>query len=141
MKEDLIAPCGINCAICSGYLAYSRGIPKKRGAISHCLGCRPRDKRCAYLKGHCEQIVNGSLRFCHECRQFPCQRLRHLDERYVKTYNVSPIANLRYLAAEGGAAFLEDQKQRYRCGRCGGTLCVHNGKCYNCDRIESWRGR
>ncbi len=64
MKEDLIAPCGMNCAVCSSYLAYSKGIPQKRGAISHCAGCRPRNKQCAYLKGHCDQISKGLLRFC-----------------------------------------------------------------------------
>jgi hypothetical protein len=30
MNEDLIAPCGMNCGRCNGYLAYSKGISKKR---------------------------------------------------------------------------------------------------------------
>jgi hypothetical protein len=37
MKEfdkALIVPCGMNCGICSAYLAYSRNIPRKRGKLS-----------------------------------------------------------------------------------------------------------
>jgi hypothetical protein len=37
MKEsnkDLIAPCGMNCGICSAYLAYSRNIPRKKARLS-----------------------------------------------------------------------------------------------------------
>jgi hypothetical protein len=45
MREDLVAPCGMNSGPCSGYIAYCRGIPKKRGVIGHCRGCRPRQKR------------------------------------------------------------------------------------------------
>jgi hypothetical protein len=36
---DLVAPCGINCGICKAYLAYSRGVPRKKGEVSHCTGC------------------------------------------------------------------------------------------------------
>lgn len=139
MNEDLIAPCGMNCGTCSGYLAYSKGIPKKRGAINHCRGCRPRKKRCAYLKGHCDQISKGIVNFCHECKQFPCPRLRHLDERYMKNFQVSLIANLRHISEEGVTAFLEDERERHRCDRCGGTVCLHNGKCYDCDDVKTWR--
>ncbi len=141
MNEELVAPCGMNCGTCSGYLAYSKGIPKKRGAIIHCAGCRPRDKRCAYLKGNCHRLSKGMVRFCHECGEFPCLRLRHLDKRYVKNFNVSLIANLQRISTEGVKAFLQEEKQRYQCSRCGGTICIHNGKCYDCDPIESWRAR
>ncbi len=139
MKEDLVAPCGMNCATCSGYLAYSKAVAKKRGAISHCAGCRPRNKQCAYLKGHCDLLSKGAVDFCYECQRFPCVRLRHLDERYMKNFKVSLIGNLRQILEEGLGAFLEGEEQRHRCGRCGGTVCVHNGKCYDCDAVESWR--
>ncbi len=137
MDEKLIAPCGMNCGLCSAYLAHSRGIPKKRGAISHCVGCRSRKKRCAYLKGNCPHIASG--RFWYECDRFPCVRLQRIDKRYRINYNVSLIANLRQIAAEGLHAFLVEQEAKYRCKNCGGPVCIHNGKCYDCETIESWR--
>jgi len=33
MDKNLIAPCGINCGICSAYLAYSQNIPKKKAKL------------------------------------------------------------------------------------------------------------
>jgi len=141
MDKNLIAPCGINCGICSAYLAYSRNIPKKRGKISHCIGCRPRDKQCAYLKGNCEILRENKVDFCFECKNFPCNRLKHIDERYRNDFNMSLIENLYEIKNEGVDKFLENQKEKYKCSKCGGVICVHNKKCYDCEKIESWRGQ
>jgi hypothetical protein len=74
INKELIAPCGMNCAICSGYLAYKNNLPKVRGKISHCKGCRPRNKQCAFLKKRCEdnlKLLRGEIDFCFECDFFP----------------------------------------------------------------------
>jgi hypothetical protein len=26
--------------------------------------------------------------------------------------------------------FLQQQEEKYNCSKCGGVICVHNGKCY-----------
>ena len=82
--KNLIAPCGMNCGVCRGYLAYSRNIPKLRGEVTHCSGCLERDKQCAYLKRHCVQLKEHKIDYCFECEGFPCKRLEKLDERYRK---------------------------------------------------------
>ncbi|TAL24847.1 MAG: DUF3795 domain-containing protein [Nitrospirae bacterium] len=51
IAETLIAPCGMNCAICSRYLAYVYNLKR-----SQCVGCRPRNEKCAYLFGKCRGI-------------------------------------------------------------------------------------
>lgn len=139
MDKNLIAPCGINCGICHAYLAYLRGIPKKRGKISYCIGCRPRNKQCAYLKGNCEVIRNNIVEFCFQCKDYPCDRLKHTDERYRKDFDTSLIENLNEIKNDGIDKFLENQKKKYKCSRCGGIICVHNKKCYECEKIESWK--
>jgi hypothetical protein len=142
MKEfdrDLIAPCGMNCGICSGYLAYSRNIPKKRGKIIHCIGCRPRNKQCAFLKGYCTRLRNGKIGFCYECSDFPCYRLGHLDKRYRERYGMSMIENLNEIKKDGIDKFLKNQREKYRCPKCGGVICIHNKKCFDCEKIESWK--
>lgn len=95
MDKKLIAPCGMNCRVCREYLAYSRKIPKLRGDIIHCSGCRERNKQCAYLKGHCTQLREHKIDYYSECKEFPCKRLKKLDERYrKKQWGVSFTQNL-----------------------------------------------
>ncbi len=139
-QPELIAPCGMNCSICSGYLAYSRNIPKRRGKITHCTGCRPRNKQCAFLKGRCQKLSNNRITFCFECDDFPCYSLRHIDARYRKNYDMSMIDNLNEIKQSGIDTFLKNQRKKYKCPRCGGVICVHNRKCYDCETIENWKG-
>ena len=139
-NAGLVAPCGINCGVCSHYLAYSRNIPKKAGRISHCIGCRPRNKQCAYLKKRCKKLGNNEVEFCFECKDFPCERLKHIDERYRKNFNTSLIENLNEIKYNGISTFLENERKRHECPKCGGTASIHNGKCYDCEKIESWKG-
>jgi len=140
MKADLIAPCGMNCNLCSSYLAYSTGLPKQRGKIHHCQGCLPRGKLCGQLKRDCTKIRKAEIRFCYECASFPCDRLKTLDNRYRKNYNTSFIENLREIEKDGLDSFLRNQEKAFACEKCGEVKSIHNGKCYRCERVTSWKG-
>lgn len=107
LAENLVAPCGMNCGVCRAYLAYSRRIPKERGKITHCAGCRIRNKQCAYIKENCEQLRHHEIQFCFECADFPCHRLRTIDQRYRTRYDYSLIGNLEEVKESGMAAFLQ----------------------------------
>lgn len=135
-REDLIAPCGMNCGICGAYLSHTLNLPKKRG-YSKCIGCLPRAKKCAYLKGRCAKLRKKEIRFCFECQNFPCERLKRLDKRYRKNYNMSMIENLLEIKKNGVKEFLKKQKEKYKCPKCGGTICVHNEECYSCGYKDS----
>lgn len=130
----------MNCGICSGYLAYANNVDKKRGKIIHCSGCLPRNKRCAFVKKHCELLINNKVRFCYECPNFPCERLQTLDKRYRTKYGMSVIENLEFIRDNGIDKFLRRQAKKYKCPTCGAMICIHNGKCYHCQHIESWKG-
>jgi hypothetical protein len=138
-KFELIAPCGMDCSTCSAFLAFLNEVPKKRGHIFHCIGCRPRNKQCAYLKGQCEPLANNKISFCFECDRYPCERLRKLDHRYRRGYGVSPIENLEMIRAQGVEFFLRQQRKRHGCPQCGGMISVHNKKCFTCDKVERWK--
>ncbi len=137
---ELLAPCGMDCSTCSHYLALLNGIPKKRGKISHCSGCRPRNKQCAYLKGQCELLSKDKIEFCFECPIYPCDRLQRFDRRYRTTYNISPIQNLEDIRARGVESFLRQQRKRHGCPGCNGMISIHNQKCFACDKIIRWNG-
>ncbi|MFC1992584.1 DUF3795 domain-containing protein [Chloroflexota bacterium] len=85
MNEELIAPCGMNCGICSSYLAFKNDIRSKGIRMAYCIGCKPRDRQCAFLKRGCNLLLEGQAQYCYECDDFPCANLLKLDNKY-RTY-------------------------------------------------------
>ena len=132
MNEELIAPCGMNCGICSGYLAYKHDVKSKGIRMPYCLGCRPRDKKCAFLKKRCNLLLSGKVQYCYECSDYPCERLNHIDTRYRSLYRMSMIENLEFIGKNGINQFLEKEEEGWKCPNCGGVICCHNGICFDC---------
>ena len=132
MNEELIAPCGMNCAICSAYLARQYDVKSQGIGMPYCSGCRPRGKNCAFLKKKCELLLSGTVKYCYECNDFPCQRLSRIDARYRKHYRMSMIENLEYIRDNSINQFLEKEQEKWKCPVCGGVISCHNGVCFNC---------
>ncbi len=135
IKENLIAPCGMNCAICSKYLAYVNNLNK-----SQCSGCRPSNKKCIYLLGKCTGINNSIegtaiAKFCFECGQYPCKEIYRMDTRYRKNYKMSVKGNLDTIKNHCLADFVKSQYKEYHCSKCDGLISIHNKKCFKCDKI------
>jgi hypothetical protein len=128
---ELIAPCGMNCALCRAYNAYIHGIPRQRGKVTHCTGCLPRAKNC-YIKRGCKKLSKHQIQSCSECETMPCKKLDHLDQRYRERYSMSMVENLKIIKTQGIQEFLKSQAERYTCPSCGDVVCVHDGKCYSC---------
>jgi hypothetical protein len=123
----LIAPCGMNCALC---YAYQR-------TKNHCPGCRVDDVTKAFscincrIK-NCENFNDENKSFCYECNRFPCERLKHLDKRYRTKYNMSMIENLEYIKNNGLKKFIGYENKRWACKNCGDSICVHKNGCLKC---------
>ena len=139
MDVELIAPCGMNCGICSGYLAFKYNVKSKGVRMPYCIGCRPRDKQCAFLKKRCNLLLEGKVQYCYECEDFPCTRLQHLDKRYRSNFRMSMLENLEYIRENGIEQFLLKEEEKWKCPECGATICCHNGICFNCglDRLKN----
>ena len=71
-------------------------------------------------------------RFCLECQDFPCKRLKSLDKRYRTKYHMSMIENLIFIRDYGLAKFLKREEEKWKCRDCGEMICCHNGLCLNC---------
>jgi hypothetical protein len=125
MDASLIAPCGMNCALC---LAYQRG--KNR-----CGGCHSDNIPSAHCRTcvikKCEKRLQSGWEDCSPCEK-PCLRLKQLDKRYRTKYNMSMLENLKTIRENGMASFLVWQKGKYTCPKCGELLCVHRIKCLKC---------
>ena len=110
-NENLVAPCGMNCGICSGYLAETHDIKKQGVRMTYCRGCRPRNKNCAFLKKRCRLLSEGTVNFCYECPQFPCDQLKAIDKRYRERYHMSMLENLSFIREHGIDGFLKKKRR------------------------------
>ena len=134
IQPDLIAPCGMNCALCVAYQSQVLDLHKQGMHRQYCPGCIPRGKHCLHMAKVCDTVGKGQVRFCFDCADFPCARLKRLDKRYRSKYHMSMIANLRFIQEKGMEAFLKDQEEKWRCQTCnGGLICCHYGLCLHCD--------
>lgn len=65
-----LAPCGMNCELCHSF----------QNKKKNCPGCRRRSTNCVITRCDKRKL------YCFECSQYPCRRLRQLDERYRTHY-------------------------------------------------------
>jgi hypothetical protein len=136
ITPELIAPCGMNCALCRAYLAFSNGVPRVRGKVSHCAGCRPSAKKCCVIRA-CPKLRKNQIQSCSECDTMPCEKLAHLDKRYRECYGMSMVENVKMIKAKGMDEFLKSQKKTHSCPNCGTSMiCVHDHKCYSCGYVR-----
>jgi hypothetical protein len=120
INEDLIAPCGMNCGVCLAYLREK----------NKCHGCREAEKNKPKTRVSCRIRICSKRKgkYCFECTEFPCQRLRRLDKRYRTRYGMSEIENLEFIRLKGINSFVESERKRWQSSK--GLLCVHNREYY-----------
>lgn len=131
-RHNLIAYCGMDCALCRSYQVNVHKLNDKGFHYKTCPGCKPRGLGCLHMADSCEIIGQGKIDYCFNCDQFPCKRLKNLDKRYRTKYHMSMIDNLIMIRDKGMDVFLESQS-RFECETCGELKTVHNGLCLNCD--------
>lgn len=126
-REDLIAPCGMDCRLCYAYIRDKNACDGCRGDDANkmvsCLTCR---------KKNCEKLISGGFSYCYECDSYPCASLKGLDKRYRTKYSMSMLENLASIRQVGISAFVAEQDARWTCPKCGAMLCVHKPACVSC---------
>lgn len=133
-SAGLIAPCGMNCALCIGYQRKKKPCAgcnlENTNKPKHCIQCHI--KTCNLL----EQTSSG---FCYDCTKYPCTRLKQLDKRYRTKYRMIMLENLDFIKSQGMNAFLEQETRRWSCLDCGQLASVHRENCQHCgaDTSES----
>lgn len=124
MKAKLIAPCGMNCSLCSAYLREK----------NRCPGCRIKFKDKSKYRTNC--VIKNcvirkkkNLKYCsRRCEVYPCRRLKNLDKRYRTKYGMSMLENLQHIQEHGIRRFLEKEKKKWIKG--GKVFCVHKKEYY-----------
>ena len=127
LKTSLIAPCGMNCGLC---YAYQRD-------KNNCTGCnssglnKPAYCQTCSIK-HCTVFTNSKSKYCSSCGGYPCKRLKVLDKRYRNKYGMSMIENLNLISEIGSRAFIQSERKKWTCSKCGNIISVHKKDCLKC---------
>lgn len=131
ITPDMIAPCGMNCAICIGFL-------RDRNPCAGCLGDDDhKPKHCVTCRiKNCPELEDKADKFCFTCEKFPCARLRQLDKRYRTKYKMSMLENLEHIRDLGIQEFVANERVRWKCQSCGGLVCVHRDECLYCGQFR-----
>lgn len=125
IEPSMFAPCGMNCKVC-----YKHCYDKKPcggcftntpGKPGHCRSCKI--KAC---------VSGKKLSYCYECDEYPCKRIKNLEKSYNIRYGASLMANSRMVQEKGIPAYMEQQKEKYTCPKCGGVISVHDLECSEC---------
>jgi len=126
-NNRMIAPCGINCSLCLAFLRDKNKCCGCWGADSnkpyHCSACSIKN---------CDNLAATGSKFCYECSNYPCTRLKQLDKRYRLKYKVDILDNMATIKESGLSAFMNAETIKWKCPQCGGSICMHRGYCLHC---------
>ena len=126
-REQLIAPCGLDCSLCYRFQRTKDACPGCRGddrdKLKSCLNCKIKN---------CELIKNKEVDFCANCSQFPCKLVKNLDKRYKQSYRLSVINSLERIVEVGISQYVNEQDENWTCDSCGEKLCMHSEQCSGC---------
>ncbi len=129
ITSKMIAPCGMNCALCIGHHREKK----------QCPGCRidgvDKRKSCSACPIKlCENRKTRNVDFCFACATFPCKRLKQLDKSYHTKYHMSLIENLTTIKEKGIRSFVAEQKMKWQCKHCNNIVSVHQRECTHCGK-------
>ena len=134
---DSVAPCGVYCWACPSFK-------------SSCNGCGSEDKnQKRKSKWSCKIRVccfeNKNFNFCYECEEFPCKEYSkklsesHKGDKKFKYRHELP-SNLKRIKKVGLQTWLIEQKTRWQCPKCGGTIKFYHYKCSDCGLKNKYNG-
>ena len=130
IDNSILSTCGVNCLACSAHLSLKDPCPGCRASDEEITRKSCRDcmkKKCAFEQGY---------NWCFECGRFPCSKVRSLNKRYLRNYNVDLIQNGAD-AKQDMQTFLHQQKLRFTCTVCGGIVDQHRCRCSECGSAVS----
>lgn len=121
----MFAPCGMNCKVCYKHCYHKKPcdgcLKSDMGKPEHCRKCKI--KVCVKGKG---------LKYCFECSDYPCKLIKNLERSYNKRYQKSLMENSEVVKNQGLEIFMEVQKVKYTCSKCGGIISIHDRECSEC---------
>jgi len=130
-RRHLTAPCGLDCFNCPSFEGNITEEWKKQVSAflkipveeAPCKGCRDEKGYCKF--GPNQQcatwncVVEKGVQFCHECAEFPCERLMPTQQGATYPHNMK-VYNLCRVKLIGLDAWIEESssiRERYYNGK------------------------
>ena len=142
-NQAWLAPCGLYCGVCAVLIAHRDGNQKFKEKLARVYGVRPEDIRCEGCLGsgddvfvYCrvcpikQCVADRGYHACHQCDDFPCERVDHFPMPVGKKVILRAIPQWREWGTERWVA---EEEQRYRCPSCTGPLFRGAKRCRQCD--------
>ena len=125
IDKSMFAPCGMNCMVCYKHCYHKKPcagcLNSDSGKPEHCRKCKI--KKC---------IKEKELTCCFECSDYPCKLIKNIEKSYNQRYQTSLMENSAFVQEHGLEPFMEMQKEKYTCPKCGGIISIHDRECSEC---------
>lgn len=125
IDTSMFAPCGMNCKACYKHCYHKKPCA---GCLNSDLG-KPEHYRKCKIKA-C--VKEKKLSYCYECLDYPCKLIKNLEKSYNKRYQASLMEHSAFVKVYGLDKFMEQQKIKYTCLKCGGIISIHDRECSEC---------
>jgi hypothetical protein len=131
MTKTDIAPCGLNCSVCSGY-------QRKKNKCSGCNGIGNNLTHCKTCSIRFCENKNDEKEYCGVCKIYPCKRLKNLYKRYHDKYGVDIYHNIKEINEGRIEDLLIQEEDKWTCKTCGKLLCMHKSVCTECGEVNPY---
>lgn len=144
VKQELLAPCGLYCGVCSIYIAHRDNNIKFKDRLVNlykpliesiddiqCTGCLSK----GIIFSYCQSCPIKScakekdLEGCYQCGDWPCKLIKRFPIPVGKKVIMRAIPQWRELGTE---KWVKDEVNRYHCPDCGNPLFRGAKRCNNC---------
>jgi hypothetical protein len=139
LEEQLAAYCGLYCGACEILIAIKNNKLEekarewqRRPEDMNCSGCKSSVtnvfctdctfKNCAKSKG---------ISFCSECQDYPCKQLLDFQADRFPHHKII-LKNLDSIHILGMTTWLDRQKNRWSCPKCGTEFAWYSTQCSSC---------
>ena len=139
MKERFDAYCGIYCGACPILVANMKGEVEKKAAEWEmnaeeivCGGCKS-EVNAAYCTDCVMRLCarDRGFEFCVECEDYPCNTFETF-QRDRFPHHTLITENLGAICERGAPTWLEEQKKRWSCPKCGTSSTWYEEECHEC---------
>lgn len=131
-RTNELAPCGVYCGACPSF-------------EKSCYGCSSEDDAKNKRKSRCSCKIRmccyneKKVNFCFECTDFPCGKIH---KKLIKSHPGDPRYKYRHeledicteFKEKPMDEFLQNQKERWLCPSCGGTVHFYRYTCSQCGK-------
>ncbi len=139
MKFRYDSYCGLYCGACSILIANESGMLEEKAAEwemtkedASCFGCRS-DHNAVFCSGcvikNCAK--EKEVDYCFNCDEYPCEAVEDFQKDSAPHHSVITV-NSESMKKTGIEQWLETQKKRWSCSKCGTRFSWYDEECGKC---------